>query len=459
MISIIIRTKNEERWINHCLKMVFAQEYKDFEVIIIDNDSIDGTLMQVQRHPVAEIITLLDFKPGAAINAGIQKAKGEYIVCLSAHCVPKDDQWLLHLLKNFTSPDVAGVYGRQLPVSFSAPSDKRDLLITFGLDRRVQIKDYFFHNANSMLRKDIWEKIPFDQNTPNIEDRLWGKSVIECGFRLVYEPDAAVFHYHGIHQGNNPERAKSVAYVIERFEKGVTSAVPNSWKAENCNAVAILPILGSAIEIDGHALLVDLLNQIKKSRYVKSIYILSESEQIQSMAAQHNVHFLKRPDWLMSKEKTLEDAISYGLKQVEDMGDFPDIVLTLNYLYPFRPKNLIDDLIDEIQCKGLDAVFVGYMDYQNIWMRSESNCFIQIGDGFKTRERKQPLYESHYGLGCVTTPGIIRTGKLVGGQVGILPIDERLYTIKIDQKSGLLVSAIYRYFNENENELIDMANP
>ena len=38
MVSIIIRTKNEERWINYCLKSIFDQTYKNFEIIIVDNE-------------------------------------------------------------------------------------------------------------------------------------------------------------------------------------------------------------------------------------------------------------------------------------------------------------------------------------------------------------------------------------------------------------------------------------
>ena len=44
MISIIIRTKNEERWITQLLKSIFNQDYKDFEIIIVDNKSTDLTL-------------------------------------------------------------------------------------------------------------------------------------------------------------------------------------------------------------------------------------------------------------------------------------------------------------------------------------------------------------------------------------------------------------------------------
>ena len=43
-VSIIIRTKNEERWIGRCLESIFKQNYKNFEVIIVDNESTDKTL-------------------------------------------------------------------------------------------------------------------------------------------------------------------------------------------------------------------------------------------------------------------------------------------------------------------------------------------------------------------------------------------------------------------------------
>ena len=44
LVSIIIRTKYEERWISSCLRSVFRQSYKNIEVIIVDNSSTDKTL-------------------------------------------------------------------------------------------------------------------------------------------------------------------------------------------------------------------------------------------------------------------------------------------------------------------------------------------------------------------------------------------------------------------------------
>ena len=48
-VSIIIRTKNEEQWIEICIKKILEQTYKNFEIIIIDSYSTDKTLKKVQK--------------------------------------------------------------------------------------------------------------------------------------------------------------------------------------------------------------------------------------------------------------------------------------------------------------------------------------------------------------------------------------------------------------------------
>ena len=144
--SIIIRTKNEERWINSCLSAVYEQTYKNIEVIIVDNNSSDRTIDNAKEFPVDKIINITDYLPGKSLNLGINEASGDYIVCLSGHCIPVNNFWLESLVNAIDENDnYAGVYGRQEPMSFSTSSDKRDLLLTFGLDRRVQEQDSFFH--------------------------------------------------------------------------------------------------------------------------------------------------------------------------------------------------------------------------------------------------------------------------------------------------------------------------
>ena len=178
LISIIVRTKNEERWISSCLRSICQQTYKQIEIILVDNDSTDMTVKKAQEFPIT-LVNIKDFFPGKAINDGIKKAKGDYIVCISGHCIPTNNQWLANLINEIENTDVAGIYGRQQPFSYSSDLDKRDLLTVFGLDKKIQIKDSFFHNANSAFRRKIWENFPFIEKVcaPNSEPSIFSSKI------------------------------------------------------------------------------------------------------------------------------------------------------------------------------------------------------------------------------------------------------------------------------------------
>ncbi len=93
MVSIIIRTKNEERWITSCLFATYEQKYKNFEVILVDNESTDRTIEKAKQFPIDNIINCTDYLPGKALNLGIRASRGDFIVCLSGHCIPVDNEW------------------------------------------------------------------------------------------------------------------------------------------------------------------------------------------------------------------------------------------------------------------------------------------------------------------------------------------------------------------------------
>lgn len=216
MISVVIRTKNEERWLRRCLTSVSIQTYRPLEVVLVDNASKDSTVAIAQEFGCRVLfIDDCDFSFGRALNLGIDVAQGELIAILSGHCIPLNEKWLTCLSAAFMGEQVAGVYGRQEPLPESDPFDKRDLWTTFGLERRVQRKDFLFHNANSMIRRRVWEETPFSEDISGVEDRDWAKKVLGKGYSIVYEPSASVYHYHGIHQGRNLERAERVVRVIE----------------------------------------------------------------------------------------------------------------------------------------------------------------------------------------------------------------------------------------------------
>ena len=102
-VSVVIRTKNEERWIGHTIQSVIDKLYKP-EIIIVDDNSTDNTLQIVksfvqdnslsgdlkknnEKYTNIKITKIDDYSPGRALNKGIKLCKKKYIMIISAHCV------------------------------------------------------------------------------------------------------------------------------------------------------------------------------------------------------------------------------------------------------------------------------------------------------------------------------------------------------------------------------------
>ena len=436
-ISIIVRTKNEERWISHCLEMLYRQDFKDFEVILVDNQSTDNTVLAASRYPLAATVHIEHYKPGFALNEGIRASKGKYIVCLSAHCIPKSATWLSTLYAGITADEkFAGVYGRQLPVSFTSAVDKRDLLIVFGLDRRVQVKDYFFHNANSILRRDLWERFPFDEDATNIEDRIWGKQVIDAGYQIVYDPDAPVYHHHGLHQGNNPERAKGVVSIIEKVDVDQElNDLPDTLRPDQATISAVVPVSKSPTAGSyEYQLFEKTIEDLKSSEYVNQIYLVSHEK---DLANNHGVHWLGRDTIEDCDNLSLESLMQVVLDQIESSEVFPEALLYVNYDYLHRPKGIFDKLIEESQYKGYDTVFAGLMDYHHYWVKDGLGDFKPTETSLASRDKRDPVYRALYGLGCVMSSWTVRTAQMIGGTIGIHAIEDPRLALRLQDIDGL----------------------
>lgn len=221
MISVVVRAKNEAAWLPRCMQSLRLQAATaPLDIILVDNESTDDSV-EISRAFGAKISTITkeDFSFGRALNIGIRLAEYPIVALLSAHCIPKNEMWAHYLAGAFDSTEtknhICGVYGGQDPMPSSLASDIRDLRTTFRNERVYQKEDFFFHNANSAILKEIWYEEPFDEHINGVEDREWGKRLIQKGYTIRYEPKARVYHHHGIHHGRNEERAQRVAEVIE----------------------------------------------------------------------------------------------------------------------------------------------------------------------------------------------------------------------------------------------------
>ena len=177
-----------------------------------------------------------------------------------------------------------------------------------------------------------------------------------------------------------------------------------------------------------HNLLAGTINSLKCAKYIKTIYlVLSDA----SLAETLGVVWIDRDSIPNVNMLGTDELLQKSLEIIESRGDFPESLLYVNYDYLHRPDNVFDELIMDAQFKGYDTVFPGFVDYGHYWLKNEYSEYTQSDASMKGRSERQPIFRALYGLGCVTSVVLVRSGKLVGGKVGILPIKDLRYTLRL----------------------------
>jgi len=238
--SISILTKNDELNIGACLEAVYSQRaVGKFEVVLVDSGSTDATVQIAKRFPIRiEQIRPEEFHHARTRNFAASLGTGAVIVNLSSDAIPASDMWLQELTANFQDPAVGAVYGRQLP----KPASRIERQVTFdtiyGEQRIVKdpacragsgYKFYHFSDVNSALRRNMWELIQYPESFKVFEDLAIAKRILDAGWKIVYEPEALVFHSHHFTPKQLFKRYYDIGYTLKRLgiwkESGTRSSL------------------------------------------------------------------------------------------------------------------------------------------------------------------------------------------------------------------------------------------
>jgi rhamnosyltransferase len=413
-VSIIVRAKNEEYWLPRLLQQLAKQRHQDFDVILVDNSSTDNTI-EIFRHyrPHDKVLQIGDFLPGKAINIGIEAADNDLIAIISAHCVPSDENWLSSFVSVMENETLGAAYGRQLPLATSHPLDKRDLLNMFGIEYRIQKKDTFFHNANSIIRRSAWQNFRFDEETPHIEDRLWADKLIHNNIWIAYTPDACVYHHHGVNHHENAKRAAAISRILGKNNLGYTDDLPAFMAARNSQTLYCL--LGHSQQSD--RFLQKIVSGIKVTEAPGKFFVHSRT---QGNKPDANITFVPygNPD----QELNFVQLLGKLLAHARETGFYPDAVAYLNLNAPGANPESLNKAVHTYYDGMYDSVFWANVEYGNIWQKTDE-AYTQIRADYTRKEKKEPVYISRYGHGFVTRPAFIRNEELVGKKVAILQLD------------------------------------
>jgi rhamnosyltransferase len=227
VISVIIPTWNGAADLEACLPAIAAQDIdEEVEILVTDSSSTDATVDVARRHGAdVTVIRKEDFDHAGTRNATADRARGDVLVFISQDAIPASRSWLAQLVAPLRAGDrTAGVYGRQAPKPGCIPPEAWFLGFLYGTEARRQraateaeltMDTTLFSNANSAVRRDVWEEHRFPERMLMSEDQHWARRVLLAGWEIAYEPGAAVLHSH----------TYTLASAFRRFfDSGATAA-------------------------------------------------------------------------------------------------------------------------------------------------------------------------------------------------------------------------------------------
>ncbi len=199
MISVIIRNKNEERWIGHAIQSCL-DHFVGPEILIVDNHSTDKSLEIAREFCFSDIKihSIEDYTPGKALNYGCSVASYDNILVLSAHSqITKMDY---EIVESVLENNVA-VFGKQTPVYRGRKINRRYVWSHFVDEPCINMwskheNRSFLHNAFCFYRKEFLLEYPFDEYLASKEDRYWAKNIVDNMLGdYYYEPTIECNHH------------------------------------------------------------------------------------------------------------------------------------------------------------------------------------------------------------------------------------------------------------------------
>lgn len=218
-ITVAVPVKDRREQMERCLASLLQQDHPSYEVLVLDNESSDGTPDACQvlgsKSAVPVRVEVVPGTVGAVRNQAGHLAKGEFLAFTDSDCVAEPG-WLSAMARSLRADDRLGIVcGR------TRPQDP----VVKGWPATIEVSDWSgrFESCNIAVRAEAFRQSDgFDEQIGHFwEDTAAGYALIRNGWKTAFVPDAIIYHdvtYPGfVWHLKRAMKTKNLGPVLRRY--------------------------------------------------------------------------------------------------------------------------------------------------------------------------------------------------------------------------------------------------
>lgn len=232
-VSVVAISHNAEKSVEKVLASLSMQDYENFEVIIVDDNSKDGTIEVINTFLNKQFRLIrneTNLGLAKSMNRGIRESNGEIIITLHDDCVPLSNDWITKLVGTFDQDPKVGIATSDFVIDFKNLSIA-DKLFSFayflgddkGITKKTGIEDIpTISDKADAYKRDVLFKVSLFDESFRIggEDMDLSKKVKALGYRIVRNNACKVEHIF-----NQSHREDSILNHFRKAFKSTEDAV------------------------------------------------------------------------------------------------------------------------------------------------------------------------------------------------------------------------------------------
>lgn len=234
MITVLLSVFNGELWLRECIESILNQTYKDFEFLIINDGSNDGTLSIIKEYAKTDkrikYISHENIGLTASLNIGLDAAKGEWIARIDSDDIARRRR--LELQLNYVLREKVGLVGCQGKIIDSNGKIKSNIFVPTKNDQiysNLKRQKKFFSHSSVFFNKRLVVNLGGYKNTMKFSQDydLW--------LRISEVSKLSCLKYVGVYLRQHNRRVSDKDKGIEQRIYGHCANISHILRIENGN--------------------------------------------------------------------------------------------------------------------------------------------------------------------------------------------------------------------------------